>query len=88
MRILNNHNTKNSSPEQVVSVSVATTKEQPGLAESGPRVLLPLLLSESQTLDVSGGSILTDDQTRWRRVSPSSQQRLKKSSDTIKHCLQ
>lgn len=33
-------------------------------------------------------SIPTDDQTRWRRGSPSSQQRLKKSSDTIKHCLQ
>ncbi len=79
---------KHSLLEQVVSVSVATTKEQPGLAKCGLRVLLPLLLSESQTTDVSGQSILTDEQTRWRRGSSSSQQRLKKSGDTIKHRLQ
>lgn len=81
-------NKKRSLPEQEVSVSVATTEEQPGLAKRGLRVLLPLRLSESQTADVSGQSIPTDDQTRWRRGSPSSQQRLKKSSDTIKHFLQ
>ena len=52
-------------PEQVVPVSVATTEEQPGLAKRGLGVRLPLPLSESQTMDVSGQSILTDDQTRW-----------------------
>lgn len=82
------HKTLQLLSEQVVSVSMATTVEQPGLAKRGLGVLLPLFLSESQTRDVSGQSILTDDQTRWRRESPSSQQRLKKSSDTIKHCLQ
>lgn len=75
-------------PEQIVSVSVATTEKQPGLAKCCLRVLLPLVLPESQTTDVSGQSIPTDDQTRWRRGSPFSQQRLKKSCDTIKHCLQ
>lgn len=41
--------TKHSLPEQVVPVSVATTKEQPCLSKCGLRVLLPLLHSESQT---------------------------------------
>lgn len=56
---------KHSLPEQVVSVSMATAEEQPGLSKHSLRVLLPRLLSESQTMDVSGRSILTDVRTRW-----------------------
>lgn len=36
-------------PEQVVSVSVAATEEQPGFTKLGLGLFLPLLLSESQT---------------------------------------
>lgn len=36
-------------PEQVVPVSVATTKEKPCLSKCGLGVLLPILRSESQT---------------------------------------
>lgn len=39
---------KQSSPEEEVSVSMATTKEQPRLSECGRGALAPLLLSESQ----------------------------------------
>lgn len=39
---------KQSSPEKEVSVSMATTKEQPRLSECGRGVLAPLLLPESQ----------------------------------------
>lgn len=49
-------------PEQVVFVSVATTKEQPGLSKRGLGRLLPLLLPESHTADVSSQSIVTDEQ--------------------------
>lgn len=62
-------------PKQVVSVSVAASKEQPGLSKYGLRVCLSLLLSESQTTDVSGQSIQTD--TGPMEESPSSQQKAK-----------
>lgn len=75
-------------PEQVVSISVATTKEQPGFPKHRLWVPLPLLLSESQIMDVSSQSMQTDNRSRWRRGSPSSQQRLKKRDDIIKLRLQ
>lgn len=43
---------------------------------------------KSTQTDANGQSILADNWTRWRRTSPSSQWRLKKNSDTIKHWLQ
>lgn len=61
-------------PKQKVSVSVAASKEQPGLTKYGLGVLLPLLLSESQTTDVSGQSVQT--QAQRRRASPSPQQKV------------
>ncbi len=54
-------------PEQVILVPVATAEEKPGLPKCDLRVLLPLPLSKSQTRVVSGQSIPTDNQTRWRR---------------------
>lgn len=62
-------------PKQVVSVFVAASKEQPGLSKYGLGVRLSLLLSESQTTDVSGQSIQTD--TGPMEESPSSQQKAK-----------
>lgn len=55
------------SPEKEVSVSMATAKEEPRLAKYGLGVVLPLLLSESQTADVSGQS--NAGRARWRRGS-------------------
>lgn len=80
---------KQSSPEKKVLVSMATTKEQPRLSECGQGVLAPLLLPEKSTqTDENGQSIWADSWTRWRRMSPPLQQRLKKSSGTIKHYVQ